>query len=67
VGRFPQLQAFINSDHASGWPGLKISYVRGADPTIKLVNANGDVEETLNIEKWNTETIVEFLNEHLEK
>jgi len=41
--------------------------VRGADPTIKLVNANGDVEETLNIEKWNTETIVEFLNEHLEK
>jgi len=28
---------------------------------------DGDVEETLNIEKWNTDTIVEFLGEHLRK
>jgi len=28
---------------------------------------DGEVEETLNIEKWNTENIVEFLGEHLRK
>jgi len=45
--------------------GLSINYVRGADPTIKLLSDDGDVMEELNIEKWNTDTITEFLSTHL--
>jgi hypothetical protein len=45
--------------------GLTVNYVRGADPTIKLLSDDGDVIEEMNIEKWNTDTIVEFLNTHL--
>jgi len=61
------VQAFINSEKVADWPGLKVTYVRGADPVIKLIAESGDVEETLNIEKWNTDTIVEFLSEHVSK
>jgi len=67
IGRYPQLQAFIKSERVNDWPGLRINYVRGADPTIKLLNDDGDVAEMLNIEKWNTDTIVEFLTERLAK
>jgi hypothetical protein len=44
-----------------------VKYARGADPAIKLINEDGEVGETLNIEAWNTDTIIEFLNERLEK
>jgi hypothetical protein len=39
--------------------------VRGADPTIKLLSDDGDVQEELNIEKWDTDTIKEFLHTRL--
>ena len=59
------IAAFIES-HAESLSGLTVHYVRGADPTIKLLSADGDVIEELNIEKWNTETIKEFLTTHLQ-
>jgi len=40
--------------------------VRGADPAIKLMDEDGEVKEVLNIEKWDTDTITEFLAERLE-
>jgi len=67
IGRYPQVQAFIKSERVNDWPGLRINYVRGADPYIKLLNDDGDMVEMLNIEKWNTDTIIEFLNERLAK
>lgn len=45
--------------------GLTVHYVRGADPTIKLLSEAGEVQEELNIEKWNTDTIAEFLQTRL--
>jgi len=35
-------------------------------PEIKLIDADGGVAETLSITKWDTDTIVEFLQTHLE-
>jgi len=67
VGRYPQVQAFIKSDAVNNWTGLQIKYVRGADPVIRLLNQDGEAEEILSIDAWNTDTIVEFLNERLEK
>jgi len=67
VGRFPQVQAFVKSERVNDWPGLRVKYVRGADPTIKLLSEDGEVKESLNIEAWNTDTIIEFLNERLQK
>ncbi|MPC10268.1 selenoprotein [Portunus trituberculatus] len=40
-------------------------YVRGADPIIKLMDEDGDVMETLAIDKWNTDSVEEFLNTYL--
>lgn len=35
-------------------------------PQIKLIEADDTVAETLSITKWDTDTIVEFLQTHLE-
>jgi len=44
---------------------LKIKYVRGADPIIKLLDDDGVVKEELAIDKWNTDSVEEFLTMHL--
>ncbi|KAK2565932.1 Selenoprotein F [Acropora cervicornis] len=41
-------------------------FVRGADPVLKLHDENNEVKEVLSIEKWNTDSVEEFLNERLE-
>ncbi|XP_044733047.1 selenoprotein F [Chrysoperla carnea] len=64
-GAYPQIQAFIKSDRPNKFPNLKIHYVRGLDPIIKLMNENNEVEETLAIHKWNTDSVDEFLKTHL--
>ncbi|XP_022194947.2 selenoprotein F [Nilaparvata lugens] len=65
-GAYPQIQAFVKSDRPAKFPNLQIRYVRGLDPIIKLIGKDGDVEEVLAIEKWNTDSVEEFLNTHLE-
>jgi len=35
-------------------------------PQITLIDEDGGVAETLSINKWDTDTIVEFLQTHLE-
>nr|CAH0112936.1 unnamed protein product [Daphnia galeata] len=57
--------SFIKSDKARGFPNLSIKYVRGADPIIKLLDADGAVQEELAIDKWNTDSVEEFLKMHL--
>ncbi|KRY13988.1 15 kDa selenoprotein [Trichinella britovi] len=55
------------SEKPKEWPGFRVRYERGANPVIKLFNEKKEVVETLGIDKWNTDTIVEFLNERVEK
>jgi len=59
--------AFIKSDRPDRYKGLTIKYVRGADPIIKLLDDDEDVMETLAIDKWNTDSVEEFLDIYLEK
>ncbi|RXG55326.1 15 kDa selenoprotein [Armadillidium vulgare] len=42
-----------------------LEYVRGADPIIKLMDEEGVVMETLAIDKWNTDSVEEFLTTYL--
>jgi len=60
------VQAFIKSDRPARYPGLTIKYVRGADPIIKLLDEDESVAETLSIDKWNTDSVEEFLGIYLE-
>ncbi|VDO08716.1 unnamed protein product [Brugia timori] len=67
LGRFPQAEAFVKSNMVKKWGTcVKVHHVRGTLPTIKLLDAQGEVQKTMNIEKWDTDTITEFLNTWLE-
>lgn len=37
------------------------------DPIVKMLDSDGNVKETLSIKKWNTDTVEEFFETHLEK
>lgn len=65
-GAYPQIQAFIKSDRPAKFRNLHIKYVRGLDPIVKLLDKNDNVIETLSINKWNTDTVQEFFETHLE-
>jgi hypothetical protein len=65
LGRYPQVQAFIQSDRPSKYPNLRVSYVRGKEPTLVLFDESGNDVETLGIDKWTTDTVEEYLNEIL--
>ena len=58
--------AFVKSDLPNSFSGFSVKYVRGADPVIKLLDADGNVQEELSIQKWDTDTITDFLKEHLQ-
>ncbi|XP_055912413.1 selenoprotein F [Eupeodes corollae] len=64
---YPQIQAFLQSERPQKFPNLQIKYVRGLDPIIKLLDKDRNVKETLSIAKWNTDTVEEFFETHLEK
>uniref|UniRef100_A0A6M2E6U8 Selenoprotein F n=1 Tax=Amblyomma tuberculatum TaxID=48802 RepID=A0A6M2E6U8_9ACAR len=64
-GHMPQIEAFCRGPKPKQFPNLTIKYLRGADPIIKLYDENGEVQEELSIKKWDTDTIEEFLFEHL--
>ncbi|KAG5900680.1 hypothetical protein JTB14_005945 [Gonioctena quinquepunctata] len=66
-GAYPQIQAFIKSHRPSMFPNLQIKYARGLDPIIRLYDKDGHLQETVAIEKWNTDSVEEFLNTHLVK
>ncbi|UYV69930.1 SELENOF [Cordylochernes scorpioides] len=60
-----EVSSFVRSERPGQFPGLTIKYARGADPVIKLLGSSGDVEEELNIQNWDTDTITDFLTQHL--
>lgn len=57
--------AFIRGDMSKKFSNLKIKFVRGITPILKLLDANHNVVDELNIQKWDTDTIEEFLYERL--
>jgi hypothetical protein len=67
LGRYPQVQAFIQSDRASKYANFRVQYVRGKDPTLVLYDENDAEIENLGIDKWTTDTVEEYLNEILLK
>jgi len=66
LGSFPQVQAFVKSDKPGKFPNFSVKYMGGQMPQIKLMEADDTVAETLSITKWDTDTIVEFLQTYLE-
>ncbi|XP_043795550.1 selenoprotein F [Apis laboriosa] len=64
-GAYPQIQAFIKSNRPNKYKNLQIKYVRGLDPIIKLFDADNKVEDILDIHKWDTDSVDEFLATHL--
>lgn len=59
--------AFIKSDRPKKYKNLSIKYVRGLDPVIKLYDAENRIEDVLDIHKWDTDSVDEFLTTHLAK
>ena len=57
--------AFVKSDVPKQFPGLTVKYARGANPVIKLLDEDRRTVETLSIDKWNTDTVEDFLRERL--
>ncbi|KAH0947258.1 hypothetical protein HN011_010520 [Eciton burchellii] len=66
-GQYPQIQAFIKSDRPKKYKNLSIKYVRGLDPIIKLYDVENRVKDVLDIHKWDTDSVDEFLSTHLSK
>ncbi|XP_077293239.1 selenoprotein F [Arctopsyche grandis] len=62
---YPQIQAFVKSDRPAKFSNLQIRYGHGLDPAIKLLDKDGSVKQVVAIEKWDTDTVEEFLNTHL--
>jgi len=63
LGRYPQIKAFLDSK-ISNFPKLRVVYVRGADPTLKMVSNSGETE-TVPIAAWNTDTLNDYLVQKL--
>ena len=57
--------AFVKSDRPKSFPRLTVKHVPGRHPTIVLKDADGEEIEEMSIRKWDTDTIEEFLREHL--
>ena len=57
--------AFVKSDRPNKYKNLQIRYVRGLDPIIKLYDSENKLEDVLDIHKWNTDSVDEFLATHL--
>eukprot|EP00898_Chlorokybus_atmophyticus_P002549 jgi/Chlat1/3295/Chrsp22S03539 len=66
LGQYPHVQEFIDKK-ASSFKNLKVRYRPGSSPKLLLGNDFGKKsEESIRIDHWKTEHIVEFLIQKLE-
>ncbi len=65
-GRYPQIEAFIKSERPRRFPTFSFKHVAGAEPVLHLYNDNNEEVQSLGIEKWDTDTLTTFLEEHLQ-
>ncbi|CAI5447986.1 unnamed protein product [Caenorhabditis angaria] len=67
LARFPQVQAFVHKDMASQWNGkVKVRHVRGVRPQVVLKDLDGVTKETLSVEQWDTDTLIDFFNQWID-
>lgn len=64
--RYPDAFSFVKSQEKKPMKNLKITYIRGQAPAIRLLNAEGELEEEHLIGSWDSQTILDFLHERLE-
>jgi len=55
----------VQGSRPAAFPNLEVKYVRGADPELLLMDGSGEVKERLAIDKWNTDSVEEFLETYL--
>lgn len=53
--------AFIRGDMSKKFSNLKIKFVRGITPILKLLDEKHNVVDELNIQKWDTDTIQVYI------
>uniref|UniRef100_A0A1I7TQD9 Selenoprotein F n=1 Tax=Caenorhabditis tropicalis TaxID=1561998 RepID=A0A1I7TQD9_9PELO len=67
LARFPQVQAFVHKDMAQQFGGkVRVKHVRGVRPQVALKDAEFKTKEVLSVEKWDTDTLIDFFNQWLE-
>ncbi|GMT23858.1 hypothetical protein PFISCL1PPCAC_15155, partial [Pristionchus fissidentatus] len=67
LARFPQIQAFVRKNMESAWNGkVRVKHVRGVRPQVVLKDSSGNARQALNVEKWDTDTLIDFLNQWIE-
>jgi len=54
------MKAFIEEKASAFYPKLKINYVRGADPSLRMITATGDTE-TISLVSWTTDNLNDYL------
>ncbi|KAH8852154.1 15 kDa seleno protein [Schistosoma japonicum] len=59
------LDTFINSKDRMSMANLKVVYERGHRPAIRLLNEKRQVQEEIPIDTWDSDTIIEFVNERI--
>ena len=65
--KYPEVRnVYLQVNSINRYPGLTIKYVRGKAPIIKLLDEDDDVVEELAIDKWNTDSVEEFLSTYIE-
>lgn len=62
--QYPQVKTFL-SDHAKKYNNLDIEYVRGKNPELIMERSDGK-KDHVNVDKWKTEDILEFLDSRLQ-
>lgn len=49
------------------FPRLSVRNARGSEPFLVLQDDSREAKETLSIDKWNTDSLEEFLTQHLQQ
>ncbi|OON14013.1 hypothetical protein X801_10199 [Opisthorchis viverrini] len=57
--------AFIEGQERQKYGNLRLTYKAGHRPTINLLTAADELEESHVIETWDSDTILEFLDQRL--
>lgn len=62
---FPQIEPFVKGDKQDRFANLETRHKKGQPPRLLMLNDLGEVEEELNVESWNTDSVEEFLSARL--
>jgi hypothetical protein len=63
LNAYPHVKDFI-TNHRHSFPAVKVSYKQGSAPNL-ILQGSEDEEETVRMDKWKIEDILEFLTSKL--